>query len=198
MSVAPGHSFPPPSPAPLSPAPAPPGISGHGRTAGAALGVSAVLTGLMAGLFWGFDISVMPGLAASDDRTFVTAMQNINTAIENPAFGLVFAGALLAPAAAALLQFRLRRRAVVMWTVAALACYCLTLLLTMAVEVPLNEDLAAAGDPGTIRDLAAVRGDFESTWVAVNILRTLTCTAALAFLTRALVLHGRGGPSPPD
>ena len=47
--------------------------------------------------------------------------------------------------------------------------------------------LAAAGDPSRIVDLAAVRTNFEGLWVATNAVRTV----ALACLGRALSLHGR-------
>ncbi|MEU8517532.1 DUF1772 domain-containing protein, partial [Kitasatospora sp. NPDC048722] len=64
--------------------------------------------------------------------------------------------------------------------------------VTMGVNIPLNNQLAAAGDPSAITDFHGVREKFEGTWVATNMLRTLLCTAGLAALTRALVLHGRG------
>ena len=45
-------------------------------------------------------------------------------------------------------------------------------LVTTAISVPLNEELVDAGDPAAIADLAAVRDDFEGTWVAWNMVRT--------------------------
>ncbi|MEU8928226.1 hypothetical protein AB0D10_46310, partial [Kitasatospora sp. NPDC048545] len=66
---------------------------GQSRAAGPVLAGATVAMGLMAGLFFAFDVSVMPGLAAGDDRTYVTAMQHINKSIENGMFGLVFVGA---------------------------------------------------------------------------------------------------------
>jgi uncharacterized membrane protein len=65
------------------------------------------------------------------------------------------------------------------------------LLVTAAVSVPLNDDLAQAGDPGRIADLAAVREDYEDPWVVWNAVRTVASTAALGCLVYALVLHGR-------
>jgi uncharacterized membrane protein len=60
-----------------------------------------------------------------------------------------------------------------------------------ALNIPLNNDLADAGDPARIADLAAARDDFEDPWVAWNIVRTVACTAALVCLGYALLLHGR-------
>src|SRR4051812_41285218 len=60
------------------------------RLAGTVLGAATLTTGLMAGLFYAFDVSVMPGLSRTDDRTFVTAMRSINEAIENPLFAVTY------------------------------------------------------------------------------------------------------------
>jgi uncharacterized membrane protein len=162
-----------------------------GRAAGPVLGVAMVAMGLMAGIFYAFTISVMPGLARSDDRTFVTAMQNINLAIENAAFLAVFFGAFVFTLVAAILQQRLGRRAAARWIVASLALYVVALAITMGINVPLNDQLASAGDPSRIVDLAAVRTNFEGPWVAAHLARTVACTLALACLGRALLLLSR-------
>lgn len=156
------------------------------------LGAALVAMGLMAGLFFAFTISVMPGLGASDDRTFVTAMQHINDEIESGLFGLSFTGAFLFPVIATFLLWRRRQRGAALWAAASTLCYVLVLILTMGVAVPLNNDLAAAGAADRIADLASARNDFESVWVPVNDARTLLCTLALACLGPALYLHGRG------
>jgi uncharacterized membrane protein len=62
------------------------------------LAAGTVLLGLVAGVFFAFACSMMPGLSGSSDRTMVEATQKINAAIENPLFLLAFAGALLLPA----------------------------------------------------------------------------------------------------
>ena len=61
------------------------------------------------------------------------------------------------------------------------------MLITGAGNVPLNDALDAAGSVSSIKDLAAVRADFESKWVALNIARTLTSTGALACLVWAAI-----------
>ena len=54
---------------------------------------ATLATGLMAGLYFAFSCAVMPGLARTDDRTFVAAMQWINVRILNGWFALAFGGA---------------------------------------------------------------------------------------------------------
>lgn len=68
--------------------------------------------------------------------------------------------------------------------------YAVAFLLTSGVNVPLNNELARAGDPARIADPAAVRDRFEDTWVAWNAVRAVLCTAALALLLRASYLMG--------
>ncbi|MCX4690028.1 DUF1772 domain-containing protein [Kitasatospora purpeofusca] len=163
------------------------------RAVGPVLATATAATGLMAGLFFAFDVAVMPGLAAGDDRTFVTAMQHINASILNPVFGAVFVGALAVPAVGTWLLHRSGQRAATLWTAVATLLYLAALVLTSAVNVPLNDRLAAAGDPSAVTDLAAVRAAFEPTWTTANIARTVLCTAAAVALTRALLLHRRPG-----
>ncbi|MCX4545863.1 DUF1772 domain-containing protein [Streptomyces sp. NBC_01565] len=161
------------------------------RLATALLLVSTVLVGLMAGLFFAFDVSVMPGLAKADDRTYVTAMQNFNAAIDgNGLFGMAFVAALLAAVASAVVEYRKGRRGVAVWVAAAAVAYLIVLVITFAVNIPLNNELADAGDPAKLTDFAIV-DKFKGTWVTTNILRTVLSTAALASLAWALVLYGR-------
>lgn len=185
MIVAPNLTAPAPDTRPV----APPGPLPR-RTAGRVLGASLVATGLMAGFFYAYAISVMLGLAKTDDRTFVLSMQRINEAVQNAAFLPVFFGAFVLPAVAAVLHRRLGLRDATRWIVAAAALYGVALAVTFGINIPLNDQLDRAGDPDLIANLAAVRNDFEGPWVAWNVVRTLLSTAALGCLGRALVLHG--------
>jgi uncharacterized membrane protein len=160
------------------------------RTAGRLLGASLVATGLMAGFFYSYAVSVMLGLAKSDDRTFVLAMQRINEAVQNVAFLPVFLGAFVLPAIAAVLHRRLGLRDAARWIVAAAILYGVALAITFGINIPLNDQLDQAGHPDQVANLAAVRDDFEGTWVVWNVVRSLFSLAALGCLGRALVRHG--------
>jgi uncharacterized membrane protein len=65
----------------------------------------------------------------------------------------------------------------------------------VAFHFPLNDELRAAGDPARIENVADVRDDFVTPWVAWNIVRTLALTAAFACLTWALAV-ARRAPAP--
>lgn len=163
-------------------------------TPGAVLTGASVGVGLMAGLFFAFDVGVMPGLAKADDAVFVSTMQHINEAIENGLFGLVFIGAFIATGVAAALQHRLGRHRVARLVWGALGLYTVMLVVTMAVNIPLNMALARVEGALTIGELSAAREAFEVPWKIANAARTLACTGALCLLGRALTLHGRTRP----
>jgi uncharacterized membrane protein len=150
-----------------------------------------IAMGLLAGLYFFSAIAVMPALTAADDRTLVDAMQQMIDKIENPAFFLVLFGA-PALAAVALVQARSAGQPKIAgWIVAGLALYTLMVIITFAVHIPLNEDLKDAGDPARIQNIAEVRDDYATTWVAWDIVRTLATIGAFASLTWALTLLGR-------
>ncbi|WP_329367782.1 anthrone oxygenase family protein [Streptomyces sp. NBC_01483] len=162
--------------------------TGRRTTAGGVLGAATVAMGLIAGVFYIFACAVMPSLARSDDRVFIEIMQNLNDVIQNPVFFLSFMGALVLTAVSA---WQSRKSPHRWWVFAALAAYALAFLFTVAVNIPLNNRLADAGNPATIADPAAVRRRFEDTWVAWNVVRALLSTLAPACLARALLLYRR-------
>jgi uncharacterized membrane protein len=151
---------------------------------------ATISMGLAAGVFALFAHTIMPGLRDTDDRTFVAAFQSIDRAIVNPWFMVTaFLGALVFTAAAAVSN---RGTAALPWIAVALGLYAIAFVVTIVVNVPLNDALKAAGNPDRIRDLSAVRERFHATrWEAWNLVRVATSTAAFACLTWALVLYGR-------
>jgi uncharacterized membrane protein len=165
--------------------------AGADRNADIVLGAAVLAMGLLAGLYFFSAIAVMPALTAADDRTLVDAMQQMIDKIENPAFFSVLLGA-PALTAVALVQARSSGQAKIAgWIVAGLALYTVMVVITFAVHIPLNEDLKDAGDPARIENLAEVRDDFVTPWVAWDIVRTLVTTVAFGALTWALVLRAR-------
>lgn len=113
--------------------------------------------GLLAGLFFSFAVAVMPAFRGLGDAAFVSAMNRINVAIVTPIFVVVFfATPVLAVVAGVLLRSPL--------AYAAAGLGVITLLITLAVNIPLNNQLAAGG----------ARTAFENRWVLWNVLRTFT------------------------
>ena len=152
--------------------------------------ILATLTmGLVTGAFVVFWHTIMPGLATTDDRTFVSAFQSIDKAIMNPWFMITgFVGALIFTLIATVTQFG---RPAFLWIAIALVLYAIVFVITMAVNVPLNDALNAAGLPDDPAELAAIRKAFdEAKWRAWNLVRVIAGVVAFASLTWALVVHG--------
>jgi uncharacterized membrane protein len=157
------------------------------------LGAAAVATGLLAGLFYGYACSIMPGLHASSDRTAVEAMQNINEAIQNPVFFASFLGAPALAIWALVVESRHGSPVAARWVAAGAGLCVVGLLVTFAFNIPLNDELEKAGDVSTIANIAKVRDDFETPWTIWNVVRTLAISASFGCLARALFLRGRLG-----
>lgn len=166
-------------------------LAAHSTQLSSAVLAAAVLTmGLMAGVFGLYTHTVMPGLRHTDDRTFVGAFQSMDKAIINPWFMAAFLGALVLTGLAAVLHLSGDKRNVLPWIGAALVLYLIAVIITLAINVPLNDAMKAAGDPARIGDLGAVRRHFdEARWSAWNLVRTLTTTAAFGCLIAAAMMR---------
>ncbi|WUH99887.1 DUF1772 domain-containing protein [Spirillospora sp. NBC_00431] len=151
---------------------------------------ATITTGLMAGFFTGISYSFMPGLARSSDSTFVETMQKTNKAILNAWFLVPFMGSIPLLGLAAVLSGSDDERAALPWIIAGLVLYLVAFFITSSVNVPLNNELAAAGDPVPREDLAAVRARYEARWVRWNLIRALVHAAAFGCTAWALVEHG--------
>lgn len=163
------------------------------KTARTATLVAATLgSGIMSGVFFIYSNAIMPGLGDTNDRTFVGAFQQIDTAIINPVFLIVFMGTLVITGIALFLHRAKDQRSLLPWIAGAFVLYLAVVIATVTINVPLNDEIKAAGDPDQIADLAAVREQFnEARWVASNHFRTVATTLAFGCLTWSLVLVGR-------
>ena len=149
--------------------------------------LAATLTmGLVTGAFALYAHAIMPGLKTTDDATFVAAFQAIDRAIINPWFMLTgFLGALVFTGAATLLQLG---RDPLPWVAGALVAYVVVFVITLAVNVPLNDALKAAGSA----DPAGAREAFdEARWAVWNLVRVVLSAGAFVALCWALVVYDR-------
>ncbi|MFE3189187.1 DUF1772 domain-containing protein [Nocardia sp. NPDC059240] len=156
----------------------------------ASLVAATLSTGLIAGVFYAYATSVMGALGKSDDRTFVDVMQKINVVIMNPWFMIGFMGTVGFTILAAALHLGKENRTTLIWIGVALLLNIIAFCVTSGLNVPLNNQLANAGDVSQIGDLAAVRHQFESSWVAWNVVRAVIHTLAFLVLMGALFVAG--------
>ncbi|MFD4294441.1 anthrone oxygenase family protein [Rhodococcus sp. NPDC058505] len=136
--------------------------------------VTLVLHGVLAGLYYAFSMSVMPGLKAVDDDAADAAMRSVNRKILTPWLFVPFLGAPVAAGAAGFLA----SGAAATWYFAAAAVNLVgSVLITAVVNVPLNN--ALLGGRIGFREYAP-------RWTAFNTLRAALCVVSLLLVGVAL------------
>lgn len=153
-----------------------------------AAALALLLTGLMAGIFAAFSVSVVPGLDRVDSGRAVAAMRSINRVIQNPVFFVMFFGAPVAAVASGALLFPLGQVGAAWLFLAAAGAYLLGAFLpTIVVNVPLNNALDAAGQPDAadLPDDTRTWRDYSPRWTRWN-------TARAVFSSLSLLLVGLG------
>ena len=152
--------------------------------------ITIVLTGLTAGLCFTWGNAVTPGIGQLDDLGFLQAFQQMNRAIINPTFLVVFFGPFLGHVATIYLNYQ-RAESGFWYFVIAGAIFLLGLVfVTVFRNVPLNElldqtDLATA----SADDLKALRRQFETPWNRWHLVRTFSSLASFALMLIGLTIN---------
>jgi len=134
---------------------------------------SVLLTGLSAGLFFAWSVSVIPGTQKVIDATYLETMQSINRAILNPTFFLVFFGALIFLSISSIYEFHTNK--VTFWLFLASSIFYLvgTVGVTALGNVPLNDQLDVLKLVEMNSDkMAEFRQYYESNWNRLHLIRT--------------------------
>ena len=146
---------------------------------------SVILTGLSAGLFYAWSVSVIPGTQKVVDATYLETMQSINRAILNPSFFLIFFGALIFLSISSIYEFHTNK--VTFWLLLASSIFYLlgTVGVTALGNVPLNDQLDVLKIVEMNSDkIAEFRKYYESNWNKLHMIRTVF--AVLSFLLSVL------------
>jgi uncharacterized membrane protein len=155
--------------------------------------LATLTTGLIAGVFYAYAVSVNLGLAAQPDASYVATMQAINERIQNPLFFLSFFGAVLFLLATLAVhsprsgRFRLVALASALYIGGGF-------LLTVFVNVPLNEELAGIAAGASPGELARARADYEGPWDFWNGVRAVLSSLAFLALVGACLLREDRAP----
>lgn len=157
------------------------------------LGVATVLTGLSAGVLFGWRVSVIPGTRRTSSPSYVETMQSVNRAILNPAFFMVFLGAPVAIGVAGVVSFADGASVPTVLLGVALALYLSTTIATTAAgNIPLNDELERFDPVGASpNEINAARAAYERPWNRWHDVRTVSSTLSFALcVTAALVEAG--------
>jgi uncharacterized membrane protein len=141
--------------------------------------VTALGCGLMAGVFFAFSAFVMKGLGKLPPAQGIAAMQSINITAVTPAFLTALLGtAVLSVAAVVLALFRLAEPGGVAMLVGGLLYLVCGMIVTIAVNMPRNDALAAV-DPGDANS-ADLWTRYLAEWTGWNHVRAVGSLAATA------------------
>lgn len=145
---------------------------------------TTLLTALLAGLFYAWSCSVMPGLARLSDNHYLHAMQAMNRAIIGPFFFVSFLGSFLLLPVCAWQQARSLGMAGAALVITAAAVHWVGMMgVTAFGNIPLNNmldsiDLSSA----SANEMTRLRQAFQVQWVQLNNIRTLATFVALVLL----------------
>ena len=154
--------------------------------------LAIVLTGLSAGLFYAWSVSVIPGTRKVSDLVYLEAMQNINRAILNPGFFAIYVGSLALLVLSTVQQYG--QGPVFGLLLAASLLYLVgTCGITAYGNIPLNNSLDALHLPTLdAEQLASFRQHYETPWNEWHTIRTASAVLAflLALLAMAVIRQG--------
>ncbi|MEZ5716837.1 MAG: anthrone oxygenase family protein [Paracoccaceae bacterium] len=154
--------------------------------------LSLLLTGAIFGFFYAWICSTMWGLDAADPRVAIAAMQAMNASVRNIVFAPAFFGTpFVLLATAVLARSAGQRRAAALFALAGAVYLFGGMLLTMTVNVPMNEALAQVPAPATQDEAAAIWAAYSPRWQLFNILRTVVSGVSLMLTGWAMLYLGR-------
>lgn len=151
----------------------------------AATFISVLGTGLIAGVFFAFSSFVMGALGKLPAANGISAMQSINVVVLNPLFLGVFIGtALLCLALGLSAILRLSEPGSAYLLIGSLLYLAGTFAVTIALNVPLNDELASVNPESA--SAVSVWMRYLTDWTTWNHVRTGASLVASAFLIKAL------------
>ena len=150
--------------------------------------VALLLNGAIFGFFYAWVCSTMWGLDAADPAVAIAAMQAMNASVRNAVF---FPAFFLTPVVLliAALMARQGRRSIAFCSFGAAALIYLFggLILTMMVNVPMNEALARVTIPDDVQAARDIWEAYSAPWQVWNITRTVFSGIALLFTGYGLI-----------
>ncbi|WP_420387719.1 DUF1772 domain-containing protein [Roseivirga sp.] len=150
--------------------------------------LTLLTTGLSSGLFYAWQVSVIPGTRRVTDQSYLESMQQINRAIINPWFMFIFMGALLFLAWSTWFSYQTADRTTFILMLIATLCYAGgTFGVTAAGNVPLNNWLEAINlNELSSLKMVETRAHYEPKWNRLHLIRTIF--SVLAFSATLLAL----------
>lgn len=141
---------------------------------------SLLLCGAIFGFFYAWICSTMWGLDAIDPRISIAAMQAMNASVRNAVFAPAFFATPFVLILTAMIACRMGLvRPAVVFSSAGFVYLFGGMILTITVNVPMNEALGQVTIPTDLAAAQQIWTDYSPTWQRYNILRTVVSGVAL-------------------
>jgi uncharacterized membrane protein len=155
------------------------------------LAITTTTTALIAGLLYAYSCSVNIGLGRLSDSAYISAMQTINKAIQNPLFLISFIGTFLLLPISTYLNYTQPISMRFWYLLSATIVYIIGVIgVTFLGNIPLNNtldlfDLKSAN----LIDINKQRLDFEGAWNRFHSIRMCASVVALVLTILACLNH---------
>lgn len=149
---------------------------------------------LMAGFFFSYSATVMPGFETADQEIGMIAMQQINAAVANPMFAVGFWGALLLAAGGLATALYLRLNGTKLLFAGCVTYILGAFLITVVGNVPMNNVLGAFSVANP--DGLAYWNRYLIDWTRLNHIRMAASFGAALIVLLPLVLPPSGDSNP--
>lgn len=144
--------------------------------------VGLMLAGAAAGVFFTFSNSVLPGLDAIAPDQAINAMNSMNVKIINPAFLAAYVGTPFVAVITGVLLLVGDGDGALWFFAAGIVYFLGAIAPTAAVNVPMNNALAAASVPADEAGARQVWVDYSSRWTRWNHWRAVFSLATLVLM----------------
>lgn len=145
--------------------------------------ITILLIGLSGGLFYAWQVSVIPGTLKISDVSYLETMKSINKEILNPYFFVIFFGALLFAIVDAGTHLFSTWNMSTLWVAMAAILYSITFGITAFGNVPLNNALEALQlNEMSSDELKNFRNYYEVIWNKYHLYRTWASVMAFIFI----------------
>lgn len=154
------------------------------------LAIAAVLTGLMAGIFFTWSNAVKPGIGKLSDIEYLSAFQSMNRVILNPSFKALFMAAIIATI---ILPFLYRNQFpnTLFWLLCTsfLFYWIGVFAITVIGNIPLNEVLDNSNlYMLSTNEIKILRTSIEAKWNNYNLIRCVSSSISFILLIISLLL----------
>jgi uncharacterized membrane protein len=149
--------------------------------------ITTLSSGLIAGLFYAWSVSVTAGLGKIGDENYLKAFQSMNRAILRPAFFIFFFGLVILLPMLCYLYYKFPVSSGFWYILSATILYLVGIMaVTIFGNVPLNNTLEVLNiESMTVEQMASYRLGFENKWNNLNTIRTICSSLSFILLIMA-------------